>query len=63
MDFSQLTRSLRKLNKNNDDKYYLDVYAADTIPYVIRKPAAIIVSTDEQDKPGTHWFAMYIPKR
>jgi hypothetical protein len=63
MDASQLIRALQKLNNNHDDKYHVAVYAADTIPYVIGKPAAIIVNTDEHDKPGTHWVAMYIPKR
>jgi hypothetical protein len=59
MDSSQLIRALQKLNKNHDEIYHVGVYAADTIPYVIRKPAAIIVNPDEQDKPGTHWVAMY----
>jgi hypothetical protein len=63
MDSSQLIRALQRLNKNHDDMYHVAVYAADTITYVIGKPAAIIVNTDEQDKPGTHWVAMYIPKR
>jgi hypothetical protein len=63
MESSHLIRALRKLNKNHDDKYHVGVYAADAIPYVIRKPAANIVNTDEEDKPGTHWVAMYIPKR
>jgi hypothetical protein len=63
MDASQLIRALQKLNNNHDDKYHVGVYAADTIPNIIRKPAAIIANTDEQDKPGTHWVAMYIPKR
>jgi hypothetical protein len=33
------------------------------LPYVIRKPAAIIANTDEQYQPGTYWVAMYILKR
>jgi hypothetical protein len=43
--------------------YYEAVYAADIISYVIRKPVAINIHTDELDKPGTHWVAMYIPKQ
>jgi len=40
----------------------IGVYAADEIPTVWSKPAAIIANTDDHTKPGTHWVAMYVGK-
>lgn len=38
------------------------VYAADEIPHIWGKPAAIIANTDDHTKPGSHWVAMYVGK-
>ena len=38
------------------------VFAADRIPVILERPAAIVINTDEHSKPGTHWVALYINK-
>jgi len=39
---------------------FLGVFASDTLPHNIPKPALIIVNTDPITKPGAHWQAIYI---
>lgn len=41
---------------------YTAVYAANRLPLSISYPCAIIVNTDPDSKPGTHWIAIYIDK-
>lgn len=38
------------------------VYPADEIPRVWTRPAGLIINTDEHDKPGEHWVAMYVDR-
>ena len=38
------------------------VFAADRVPVILERPAAIVVNTDIHTKPGTHWIALYIDK-
>lgn len=39
------------------------VYALNRIPKVLIRPAAIVVNTDPSSQPGTHWIAMYFPRK
>ena len=38
------------------------VYAADEIPRTWARPAGLIVNTDDHNKPGEHWVAMYVDR-
>ncbi len=41
-------------------KHFLGVFAADTLPRSVPKPALIIVNSDPISKAGTHWLAISI---
>jgi hypothetical protein len=53
------------LMKNKSSrKVFCGVIPLDQIPLKkIAKECAFIVNTHESDKPGEHWFSVYIPKR
>jgi hypothetical protein len=36
------------------------VFAADTLPKSIQKPAVLVVNTDPQHKSGSHWVSIFI---
>jgi hypothetical protein len=55
MNTSQLRIALQNIPGDT-----IGVYAADEIPTVWSKPAAIIANTDDHTKSGTHWVAMYV---
>jgi hypothetical protein len=63
MDSQQLARGLCVLNRRNECRFSVGVYAADKIPYKILKPAAFIVNTDYSHQPGLHWVAFFIPMK
>jgi hypothetical protein len=56
--------SLELLNSLASDMYcknaYFGVYAADTLPHVLKVPALFIANTDVQTLKGTHWVAFHI---
>ena len=58
MDSRQL---LTVLKADCETKRYLGgVYPADRLPAEVRHPSVFIVNTDENNRPGTHWIAIYI---
>ena len=58
MDSRQL---LTVLKADCETKRYLGgVYPADRLPAEVRHPSVFIVNTDESNRPGTHWIAIYI---
>lgn len=40
----------------------VQVYPIDLLPNV-KRPGAYVVNTDEHDKPGKHWVAIYVTRR
>ena len=36
------------------------VYARNRLPRILNLPSALIGNTDPDDRPGTHWVALYI---
>jgi len=36
------------------------VFARDTLPLSVNTPIGLIINTDKQDQPGSHWVAIYI---
>lgn len=48
-------------------KYFKGVYACDRLPQLnkknIKNPVCLIANTDPINKPGTHWIAIYIPRK
>jgi hypothetical protein len=63
MDTLTLKNVLMKMNKKLNNKYHVGVYAADTLPRKIKKPAAIIQNLDSKYEKGSHWTAMFLPAR
>ena len=42
-------------------KYFLGVFARDTLPAPSQKfPLSLVANTDTHDQPGTHWVCIYI---
>lgn len=42
--------------------YFTGVFAANRLPIHVTPPACIIVNTDSDKKPGTHWVSIFIDK-
>lgn len=63
MNSEQLTRGLTFLNKCKNNHFQVGVFAADRIPTKYKRPAAFIINTDDYGQPGTHWIAIFIPKK
>lgn len=62
MDSVQI-KNVMQLNLNTT-KLFRGVYACDRLPRkIISKPCFLIINTDPANKPGTHWIAIYIPKK
>lgn len=40
--------------------FHNGVYPRDLLPLSVNSPSAIVVNTDPQSRPGTHWTAIYI---
>ena len=53
----QINKTMRKYSD------FIGVFAADTLPHIVKRPCGLIVNTDPQQHPGTHWIAIYINKR
>jgi hypothetical protein len=53
------------LTSHNLTKHlFKGVFAADTLPKTCsNKPSAYIVNFDKQKDPGTHWVAIYMPRK
>lgn len=61
MDVRQINQKL--FNNPITKRYYKGCYAADKIPPIDHFPASLVVNMDNSDKPGSHWVAMYMPRR
>jgi len=49
------------LQQNLPDGHFIGVYAADQLPHFIHTlPAALVIFTDPNNKPGEHWIAVYV---
>ena len=48
----QINKTMRKYPN------FLGVFAADTLPHIIKIPCGLIINTDPQQHPGTHWIAI-----
>jgi hypothetical protein len=48
------------VNKLKHIKHFGGVYALDQLPINVKFPIGIIINTDPQDQPGSHWVAIYI---
>lgn len=56
------------MNVMNNNKimktYFKGVFSCDKLPkYKIKKTACYIINTDPSSKPGTHWVAIFFPKK
>ena len=60
MDSVQLLRVLKGDDMTRRDG--IGVFPADRLPPVNTYPSALVVNTDESNRPGTHWLAMYFTK-
>lgn len=63
MDTLTLLESLQKINKKCNNKFRVGVFAADTLPHRVRKPAALIQNLDDKTQKGSHWTAIFLPSR
>jgi hypothetical protein len=54
LDIYKLIRS-DKISSSN----FLGVFARDELPTPTNYPCCFILNTDERDKPGEHWLAIY----
>ena len=61
MDSEQIERLLRKHPRVNN--CFCGVFASDTIPAPdkLSAPFSMVVNTDPEHKPGTHWVCFYAP--
>lgn len=60
MDSLEIFKKLRAIAGN---RYFYGVYPANKLPRTFLKPAIFVVNTDPSHKEGTHWLAMYIPRK
>lgn len=53
------------LSSNKYTKPYLrGIFPINKIPKIIKKkPAILVINTDKSNQPGTHWVAIYLPRR
>ena len=59
---NQLINALKKFKWSK--KYFCGVKSLDNVPQQrVRRPCAFVVNTDTSDKPGQHWFAVFVPRR
>jgi hypothetical protein len=62
MDSYKIDQLFKKYKFTNDQ--YCGVLPIDKLPLrKVKKPCCFIVNTDDSTLPGTHWFAIYIPKK
>jgi hypothetical protein len=62
MNTVEITNAMKKNNKTKS--YFKGVYACDKLPRTkVKKPTCFIINTDPSSKPGTHWVAVYFPKK
>lgn len=57
MNTLQINTILKKNLKTR--KFFRGVFASDTLPKILSKPAIVIANTDSSNLPGTHWVAFY----
>lgn len=57
MNTLQILAALESIPAN-----FKGVYPADQIPRIWARPAALVFNTDDHNKPGTHWVAIYVNK-
>ena len=58
MDTIQLLKNI-----NSDilaNKYFIRVFPRDLLPQKVTYPSSFIINTDNSNKPGEHWLAIYI---
>ena len=41
-------------------KYFIGVFPRDLLPQKVTYPSSFIINTDNSNKPGEHWLAIYI---
>lgn len=56
MNSLQIESALKTLRVNTK------VYAANRLPRTLSTPCAIVINTDPDTKPGSHWIAIFIDK-
>lgn len=62
MNTVQIMNVMKKNNKTK--QYFQGVFASDKLPKLkVKKPSCFIINTDPSSKPGTHWVAIYFPKK
>lgn len=42
-------------------KSFLGAFPCDQLPKIKKRPASLVVNTDDSNKPGEHWIAIYLP--
>lgn len=55
MDTLTINRSLEHLD------CFVGTFSRDNLPEIQKKPAALVVNTDDSSRPGEHWVAIFIP--
>lgn len=44
-------------------QHFLGVFARDRLPKIVNYPASLVFNTDDSDKPGMHWIAIYFSSK
>jgi hypothetical protein len=63
MNGDELHKVLEHVNRHHCNKFNVGIFAADTLPHKVKRPAAFIANTDIQSQQGTHWIAFFFPRR
>lgn len=61
MDTIQLTKAM--VRNKHTRKDFQGVFPSDKLPKKLKKPALLIVNTDDSTKAGSHWVAIFVPKK
>ena len=58
MNTKELEICLEKIVQT--DNYYFAVFANNTLPFHVSRPALIVINEDPDYMPGSHWVSVYI---